>query len=77
MLNITGAILKLIYVVSRGDITIHLRKGFREGEKAIGRGLAELMGRLSIAISLLPKVFTSINALDECPRKRLPEPQSH
>ena len=74
VVDIIGTILKLVYAVSRGDITIDLREQYREGEKQIrSELLPDLMLRLRLAISSLPKVLICIDSLDEYLPKRLPE----
>ena len=70
----TLAILKQL--VGSGDIPIYLHEAFQEGQDEIsGRGplLSDLMRMLKMAIALLPRVFTCIDALDESPPKNLPE----
>ena len=72
--NMMGAILRQL--VGKRDIPVDLRKTLKEEKmKAGGRRprLPDLMRILRTTIALLPQVFISIDALDECLPKHLPE----
>ena len=72
--NIMGAILKQL--VGKNDIPVDLRKTLRKEKRmAGGRGprLSDLMRMFRTTIASLPQLFISIDALDECLPKHLPE----
>ena len=72
--NMIGAILKQL--VGKRDIPEDLRETFQEEKKmAGGRGprLTDLMRMFRATIASLPQIFISIDALDECLPKHLPE----
>lgn len=70
--NVMGAVLKQL--VGRGGIPDYLQEALRKAQKEFsGRGLAELMGMLKIAIAPLPQAFICLDALDECLSKHLLE----
>ena len=72
--NIMGAILKQL--VGRGGISDYLRQAFQKAQKEFGGRklrLAELMRMLKTVIASLPKAVISLDALDECLPKYLPE----
>ena len=68
IINIMGAILRQL--LGRSGISKDLREAFREGRRPL---LPDLVRILQIAIGSLSQVFICIDALDEFPRKDLPE----
>ena len=72
--NMLGAMLKQL--VSRRGISKHIRKAFREAKRAFGgRGLQlpDMVDALKKTISTLPRLFISIDAIDECTPKHRQE----
>jgi len=67
--HMMGAILKQL--VGRGNIPGYIREGFRRGGRQLR--FQDLMKWLRMAIASLRQVFICIDALDECPPKRLPD----
>ena len=72
--NMMGAILRQL--VGKCDIPVDLRETLQEEKKKAGGRrprLPDLMRMLRTTIASLPQVFISIDALDECLPKHLPE----
>ena len=70
--NIIGAILKQLAV--RDEVLEHVQKAFQEAKTKVGGRsprLSDMVKMLKQAVVILPRVFICIDALDECPPKRL------
>ena len=68
--NMLGAMLKQL--ISRGGIPEHIREAFRKAKKKFGGQsllLPDMVDILKKSITLLPRVFICIDALDESPPK--------
>ena len=72
--NIMGAILKQLVV--REEVLEHVKTAFNKAKMKVGgRGLRlpDMVAMLKQAVTILPRVFICLDALDECLPKHLPE----
>src|SRR5437588_2336477 len=72
--NVMGAILKQLVV--RAEVLEHVKTAFNKAKMKVGgRGLRlpDMVAMLKQAVTILPRVFICLDALDECLPKHLPE----